>query len=122
MNKEVLSQIREDSDHLYLSRTSLPLWKRYYGPYDIIADGAMKNYSPLGDWIANMPLLVNTLERYDVRNPYKDSVNNQKVYFIGDEVGLDLVKKYIQKHYYENVEFVLVKKMGVYEVYSAISK
>ena len=122
MNKEVLSQIREDSDHLYLSRTSLPLWKRYYGPYDIIADGAMKNYSPLGDWIANMPLLVNTLERYDVRNPYKDSVNNQKVYFIGDEAGLDLVKKYIQKHYYENVEFVLVKKMGVYEVFSAISK
>lgn len=121
-NQEVLAQIYEDSDHLYLSRTSLPVWKRYYGPYDIIRSGAMKNYSPLGDWIANMPLLVNTLERYDVVNPYKDMVNNDKVYFIGLPGDLDLVKQYISKHYYENVEFELVKNMANYEVYRIVNK
>ena len=121
INHEVLDFIYDDKDHLYISRTSLVLWKKYYTPYDQIKTGAMSNYSPLGDWIANMPLLVETLERYNVRNPYKDIVNNDKVYFIGNDDNLALVETYIRKHYYSNLQVNIVNKIGPYTVYSFIS-
>ena len=118
INHEALNEIYEDKDHLYISRTSLPLWKRYYTPYDKIRFGSMSNYSPLGDWIANTPLLKKTLTDYGVRNPYKDMVNNDKVYFIGFSDNMQPVIDYIQRHYYQNLEVETVKECGPYVVYS----
>lgn len=121
-NHAVLNEIYSDKEHLYISRTSLPLWKRYYTPYSTIRKGAMSNYSPLGDWIANTPLSIEVLSDYDVVNPYKDMVNNSKVFFIGNKDGLDPVLNYIRRHYYNDAEAVLIKRLGPYEVYSIVSK
>ena len=117
-NHEVLKEIYNDQDHLYISRTSLPLWKRYYHPYDLIPQGAMKNYSTFGDWIANTPLYVSVLNSYDVHNPYKDIVNNEKVYLIGNKDNLQLVEDYIRRHYYSDLELHYIKNIGSYELYS----
>lgn len=120
-NHEVLNEIYRDKDHIYISRTSLPLWKKYYHPYDLIPNGAMKNYSTFGDWIANTPLYLSVLNNYDISNPYKDIVNNDKAYLIGNAENLQLVEDYIRRHYYPELEFVLVKNLGPYEVYSLVS-
>ena len=121
LNHEVLDMIYEDQDHLYISRTTLPVWKRYYTPYEQIRRGAMANYSPFGDWIANNPLLVRTLKNYDVVNPFRDIVNNPKVYYIGEEDNMDLVMTYIRKHYYPSAEAVFVDYYGPYLVYSIVA-
>ena len=118
INHETLNEIYDDKQHLYLCRTSQPLWKIYYTPYDEIRIGAMCNLSPLGDWICNTPLSVSALADYDVVNPYKDMIDNNKVYFIGDLDSLDPVLVYLKKHYNNAAEAVFVKDIGQYNVYS----
>ena len=122
VNHEVLDEIYADKEHLYMSRTALPVWKVYYTPYDVIRTGAMDNYSTLGDWIANTPLYLEVLSDYGVRNPFKDLVNNDKAYFIGYEKDMGKVLSYIQRHHYEDAEAILVRESGPYRVYSIVTK
>ena len=118
INHEVLDEVYADQEHLYISRVSWPAWKSYYTPYDAIRKDSMANYSPLGDWLANSPLSVSVLNKYGVVNPYKDIIDNNKVYLIGDGSNLEPVITYIKKHYNSKAEAVLVRTVGPYEVYS----
>ena len=80
----------------------------------------MANFSPLGDWLTNAPFSIEVLENYNVFNPYKDVVNNEKVYLIGDENSLKPVLQYIQDHYNKNAKLSLVRTIGVYGTFSVI--
>ena len=119
-NQDVLNEIYKDKEHLYIGRTSLPLWKAYYAPYDGIKKGAMANFSPLGDWLTNAPFSIEVLENYNVFNPYKDVVNNEKVYLVGDENSLKPILQYIQDHYNKNAKLSLIRTIGVYGAFSVI--
>ncbi len=122
VNHEVLDEIYEDKDHLYMSRTLLPLWKIYYTPYSGIRKGAMDNYSMLGDWIANTPLYVKVINNYGINNPYKDLINNEKAYFIGYQDDMSQVLAYLQRHYDPNTQAELIRTSGPYYIYSFVSK
>lgn len=122
INHEVLDEIYEDKEHLYMSRTLLPLWKIYYTPYSGIRKGAMGNYSMLGDWIANTPLYVDVINKYGISNPYRDLINNNQAYFIGYQEDMDLVLAYLQRHYDPNAQAHLVRNSGPYYIYSIVSK
>ena len=122
VNHDVLNELYNDKDHLYLCRTSLTLWKKYYTPYGEIRIGAMDNISPLGDWLSNTPLSIDVLAKYDVVNPYKDMIDNRKVYFIEKGDDLELVIIYLKKHYNGDAEAVFVKNIGPYDVFQISSK
>ncbi len=122
INHKVLDEIYEDKDHLYMSRTLLPVWKIYYTPYSGIRKGAMSNYSMLGDWIANTPLYVDVINNYGITNPYRDLINNDRAYFIGYEEDMSQVLAYLQRHYDPDTKADLVRTSGPYYIYSFISQ
>lgn len=122
INHEVLDEIYEDKDHLYMSRTLLPVWKIYYTPYSGIRKGAMSNYSMLGDWIANTPLYVDVINNYGITNPYRDLINNDQAYFIGYEEDMSQVLAYLQRHYDPKTKADLVRTSGPYYIYSFVSQ
>ncbi len=94
-----LQQIREDEDHLYLRTTDENL--DYVSGLFMDDDVYNKeNLYALGGWTINMPLNDAVKERYGVTNPFRDMVNNDKVYLIiSDEEKLDLILKYVSKRY-----------------------
>ena len=118
INHEVMDEIYEDKDHIYISRISFPAWKTYYTPYDLIKKGAMSNFCALGDWLANNPLSVRILADYNIVNMYRDVIDNEKAYLIGDGSSLAPVFTYIKEHYNSNAEAYFVKNIGPYDVYS----
>ena len=117
-NQEDIAEVYDDHDHLYISRVSFPMWKLYYTSYDAIKKGTMTNYATYGDWMINSPIYIDAMKEFGVINPYKDIVDNEKVYLIGFIDNLDPIIKYIQRHYYSEAKAVLVKKIGEYEIYS----
>ena len=118
----VLDEIYEDKDHLYILRTSIPFWKAYYTPYDTIKNGAMGNISQFGDWLSNTPFCISVLKKFGVTNPYKDIVDNEKVYYIGLQNDNGEVLIYIRDHYFKTARFEYVKSIGRYDVYSILSE
>ncbi len=78
----------------------------------------MGNYATYGDWMINAPFYIEAMKKYDVINPYKDLVDNDKAYLIGYLDNLEPIIKYIQRHYGDKSEPVLARKLGPYGVYS----
>ena len=112
-----LNEIYEDKEHLYISRVSFPMWKSYYTVYDAIRPNTMQNYATYGDWMINMPIYVDAMKEYDIVNPFKDIIDNEKAYLIGSLDNLEPIISYIQRHYNKDIEPVLVKTIGPYEAY-----
>lgn len=116
-NQSLINEITNDNKHLYLCRAHFGLRKNYYMAYDQIENGVCINFQPLGDWVSNTPLSTAALNKYGVRNPYKDIINNDEVYLIGDEDDLDQIIKYINNNYDESVSLKFVKNIGDYYVF-----
>ena len=55
-----------------------------------------------------------------MKNPFHDLINSEKVYIIDNKI--DDTVEYIQKHYDENAQAIMVSEIGSYKVYSIQSK
>ena len=75
---------------------------------------------PLGGWSAKTPVYSAALDQYQVKNPFRDLINSEKVYIIDNKI--DDTVEYIQKHYDENAQAIMVSEIGSYKVYSIQSK
>ena len=118
---QVFDAIAQDKEHLYfttvLYNENLPLGTQHFClPFSTTSSGFGENIYYLGGWTARMPITLQQLEPYYVTNPIKDMINNEKVYFIGEDY--ELLLAYIQTWYDKTAEFVYVKSIGTYNVYS----
>lgn len=113
----LISEITNDSNHLYLCRSSFSLRKNFYMAYDRIEKGTCENFHPLGDWVSNTPLSIECLKKYNVINPYKDIINNDKVYLIGNEGDFEIVINYIKSNFDSSVYLEKVNMLGEYCIY-----
>lgn len=117
--QDIFAQIEEDKDHLYLAVTSF-LSTEYFAPYDTVEKGSLENVVWLGGWETNMVSTNEKMQRYGVKNPFRDIVDNDGVYLLGERT--DLIEKYIQEHYNADAKKKKVRKMGELTVYRFVTK
>ena len=118
--KAVLTEIDTDDDHLYLTKTFTVSFAKAYGVFEGMPLGLGDNMYPLGGWTAQSEPYRAVLDRYGVVNPFRDIINNEKVYIV--DIDIDLTMEYINNWYDENAEAVFVKNIGQHSVYKVISQ
>ena len=118
--RSVLEDLKADSGHLYITKSKTLDYSSGYGPLDLMSEGISGHFTYFGGWETDTVLWKQKLARYDVVNPYKDSINNEKVRLIDDEI--DVTMNYIHTYYDENAKAVQVDKYKGYPVYKIVSK
>lgn len=117
--KEIYNLIASDKEHLYMveNNTSDSLWTSAFQIWDAVPKGISDNYLVLGGWRYPTPPVKNIMKKYHINNPYKDLVNNGKVYLVcSKEYSTDILT-YIQEHYAPNATLRLIKHVSGQDIY-----
>ncbi len=76
---EICKTLAEDQDHLYIYSTLDRFWVNELLFKDI-SYLKFTNVQSLGEWVTYLPFVMDTWDRYEIVNPFKDIVNNDKVF------------------------------------------
>ena len=106
----LVAQTSRDSEHLYLSKVGLYTLSTAYSPLSLVPIGAGANTCALGGWPAGSPSYTAVLKQYGVENPYRDSINNDKVYWIDNHI--DWTISYLHEYYDDQVQ---AKQIGTFD-------
>lgn len=119
--KNELAALAADNSHLYIMRTFNYIFSLAFSPTETIPDGITSNIYSLGGWTTELPTSNYVLQMYGINNPFKDCVDNEKVYIAvyGD---VSETEGYIRRHYDANASCVLVNQIGRVNVYSVVSQ
>ena len=118
--RRIIEEIDRDDEHLYVLGTLDELVNKSYDALDEIPFGIRDNITLLGGWSTDFPTEEYVLEKYDINNIYKDSVNNPSIYFAGYG-NVDNILGYIQRHYCSNAQLELVRNIEDMVVYRVIT-
>lgn len=118
--RSVLEDLKDDQGHLYITKSKTLDYADGYGPLDIMPEGISSNFTFFGGWETDTALWKEKLARYDVVNPYKDSINNEKVRLIDDDI--DVTMNYIHTYYDANAKAVKLHTYKGYPVYKIVSE
>jgi len=120
-SKAFYDEIKEDDEHLYIMTAKAP--KLYYG-YDFWETsevGDLSNVYNAFGWEFNHEVKKAVLDEYDISNIYRDTINNESVYFVANDEK-DVLQTYIQENYDENAELVEVREIEGVTIYSLCSQ
>ena len=109
-----------DADHLYVSKIALITGIYGGDPLTGPEVGIMKNLVYLGGWTNYGSVYNQTLAHYGVQNPYKDLIDNEKVYLVDNDINLTL--EYLRVHYNPDVEAEKVMDVGPNPVWRIVTK
>lgn len=118
--RAVIETIAADQEHLYLTKPTIVSFAKAYGVFDYIPFGIAKNIYSLGGWSSATPVYSKVLEQFEIQNPFRDMIGNEKVYLIDHK--LELTMDYIQSYYDENARAVCVFTYAPYQVYQILSE
>ncbi len=105
-----IAKVSSDTEHLYLTKVGLYAISPGYGPLSLVPVGAASNMGVLGGWPSGSPAYNASLAQYGVTNPYRDCINNDKVYIIDNDI--DLTINYIRETYDMNAQ---AKEIGLFD-------
>ncbi len=97
------AQVANDTEHLYLAKAGLYTLSVDYSPLSLVPVNVASNTAVTGGWPAGSPAYKAVLEKYGITNPFRDCVNNEKVYFIDNHP--DITLQYIREYYYPDAVF-----------------
>jgi len=111
--KEFYQQVRQDDEHLYIILAAAPSPYYSYDFWEPCGYGDLTNtYNAFG-WEYNLDLKKQVLVDYGIDNIYRDSINNDKVYFVAG-TQVEMLQRYIQENYDETAFLSFEKEyMGV---------
>lgn len=118
--KNILQELSADTEHLYVVKNKTLSYSNGYGPLDIIPEGMTSNFTFFGGWETNTVPWNYRLERYHAINLYKDSINNDQVRIIDDEI--DETMNYIHTYYDKDAQAEQIDEYQGYPVYRIISE
>jgi hypothetical protein len=98
-----------DDEHLFLTEVD-GLNMMLYSPVETVPEGYADSIVLLGDWVVEHPKTTALLAQYGVENPYRDMVDNDKVYLVAADIELSL--EYIQNWYCPDAEAELVEPLS----------
>lgn len=87
--RTAVEMLLQDTEHVYLAKLDT-VSDRIYSPFEPAGKGYWDRIVLLGGFDCNHPAIMNNLALYGVKNPYRDAVGNDRVYFIEDDIDLTL--------------------------------
>ena len=120
-SRAAVERLMEDTEHLYLAKVDA-VDDRVYSPLEPAAAGYWDRILYLGGWTMNHPAIMNTMAQYGVENPYRDAVDNNRVYIIDNDIELTL--SHIRTYYAPDAAAELVEPLSsetglsIYRIYS----
>lgn len=117
--KEIYNLIASDKEHLYMieNNTSDSLWTSAFQIWDAVPKGISDNYLVLGGWRYPTPPVKKIMEKYHIKNPYKNLINNGRNYLVCDKKYSEDILAYIQEHYAPNAKMYLIKHVCGQDIY-----
>lgn len=121
--QEVLNLISSDRSNFYIleNYTSDKLWTTAYSVWNVPPVGILSNSYVMGGWRYGAPFTEQIKEGYGVKNPFRDVIDNPRIYMVNDYY-MSSTMKYIQEHYCEEARAQLLKEIGGHCFYNIISK
>jgi hypothetical protein len=113
--------IAEDKEHLYLCTIDVLGTGVASNPFYVGKEGELSNYYVMGGWTVNTPITNQVLRNYGVENPYRDAIDNDKVYIVDTE-NPKLLERYIQDNYNENAYLELYSDENAIYIYRVVTK
>ena len=113
--RAVLETIGTDKDHVYLAKSGTVSEIFCYGPFDRMPENLLDNLYWLGGWECRTPGIIEKMEEHGIVNPYRDMINNDRVYLIDNQIDLTLA--YIREYYDRDAEAVFVRTLGNVDLY-----
>ncbi len=113
--RAVLETIGTDKDHVYIAKSGTVSEIVCYGPFDRMPENLLDNLYWLGGWECRTPGIIKEMEEHGIANPYKDMIDNDKVYLIDNQIEQTLA--YIRQYYDKDAEAVHVRTLGNVELY-----
>ena len=124
---KLYNELSENENNLYV-------WHIYtaYGNldgshdrFDSYAFGQHRNSVYSGGWPVPSPIMASISEKFgEKNNVFKLLAYNRNVYYVDytdnpiDDIGIEMVEKYIQDHYDKDAKASLVKETGSFSIYS----
>lgn len=116
-SKAFYEEVTEDKEHLYIMLSSSP---RIYYAYDFwepCGKGDLSNVYNAYGWEFNVPIKEAVRKNYGLENIYRDSINNEKIYFATD-IQYMALQSYIQENYDANAILYYEKEVGGIPIWS----
>lgn len=107
--RAAVETLLRDTEHVYLAKLDT-VSDRVYGPFEPAGRGYWDRIVLLGGFDCNHPTIMDNLRLYDVENPYRDCIDNPRVYLIEDDIELTL--RYLREHYEPAAEAELVEPLS----------
>lgn len=114
-SKAFYEEITLDDEHLYIMTSESP--KLYYA-FDFWKPsqlGEFSNIYNLYGWEFNHEIKKAVLNEYGITNVYKDTINNESVYFVAQDQK-EILETYIRMNYDPNAYFMTVKIVDGVEI------
>lgn len=113
--RAVLETIGTDKEHVYLAKSGTVSEIVCYGPFDPMPENLLDNLYWFGGWECRTPGFTEEMETHGIVNPYRDVIDNDKVYLIDNNIELTIA--YIRQYYDEDAEAVFVRTLGNVALY-----
>ena len=98
-----------EDEHLFLVGTSaLNLY--LYSPLEPMPEGYRDSLYFSGGWVVRHPQVMALLAEYGLENPYRDAVNNERVYLIPNNINTTI--KYIHDYYDSEARAEIVQDLS----------
>ena len=107
--RAAVERLLADTEHVYFAKLDT-VSDRIYGPFEPAGAGYWDRIVLLGGFDCNHPTIMDNLRLYGVENPYRDCVDNPRVFFIEDDVELTLA--HIRERYEPSAEAELVEPVS----------
>ena len=113
--RAVLETIGTDKEHTYIAKSGMLSEIVCYGPFDRMPENLLDNVYWFGGWECRTPEYAQAMEEHGITNPYRDVINNDRIYLVDDNI--DLTLNYIREYYDRNAQAVFIKTIGNVDVY-----
>lgn len=116
-SKQMYETASQDKEHLYVLMAGAPQVYFTFNFWEPAEQGELSNIYNTFGWDQKLPVKESILENYGIENIYRDSINNDKVYFISGTLT-DTLQTYIQQNYDENAYLKCENELYGYVVWS----
>lgn len=114
-------QMIVDDEHLFIETGGIINYM-IYSPLETLPEGLRDSIVFTGGWTAQHPSLLDVLEKNGMENIYRDSVNNDRVYWLAPDI--EAVVDYVRSYYDPQTRAELVQPLSgqlMIDVYRLVS-
>ena len=115
--KSFYQEVTADKEHLYVMLTTAPSVYYAYNFWEPCQQGDLSNVYNAFGWEYNVEVKHEILENYGITNIYRDSINNDDIYFIAGPQAVRL-EVYIRENYHPDAYLNYIGSIGDYFVWS----